>query len=245
MGNLAFSIALKQIHRFVWFVTCAVLLQLLIFHIQTGPPVQLTPETSHIPEVFVPQREYRPSSPTNIPAALRTTIKFCTKSGSGFPVKDALEGRYADLVGRDDTNMFQQCSSSISIRIEVSLWRFSNQMRSSFRFSGLDISPGDDRYASNLFTSVRYWMSCLQMKTKDWCKPSRPINLAKLATEVAKLLRAFMDVRVESLYLSIQRSLLPLGGADPARPKGWPRMESRPCRLDLHKRQQGCAYISS
>ena len=70
---------------------------------------------------MVPQRPYLSRNSKIGPARGAHRIDFTMKEGGGFAVRDALDENYVGLVLRDDTTMFVHCSSSISIRFEVSV----------------------------------------------------------------------------------------------------------------------------
>jgi hypothetical protein len=68
---------------------------------------------------MIPQREYRSRTSQNAPLNTAGYVEFNTPVGSGFPITDALEDRFVNLIGRDDTDILVGCGASISIRIEV------------------------------------------------------------------------------------------------------------------------------
>jgi hypothetical protein len=67
-------------------------------------------------EIFVPQDPYKPYGKEFV--AKYSPIQFINDSEEGMLLRDALEGKYQGLWGRDDS-MFVGFGSSISLRIQV------------------------------------------------------------------------------------------------------------------------------
>jgi hypothetical protein len=125
-------------------------------------------------EIFVPQNPYKPYGRDFM--AKHPPIQFMSDFMEGMLLRDALEGKYQGLWGRDDS-MFVGFGSSISLRIQV-------------------------RTFANTFQACPHLFLCLKIKgyelcrhriyTMDWCSPPKPITLAKLSTGIARCLEKFI-----------------------------------------------------
>lgn len=80
---------------------------------------------------MVPQKRYKPHTSSDRrryvdEVNLEPSIDFYMSHSDelGIPLKDALHGRFAKLVGRDEP-MFQDRGPSMSVRINVSLFAIS------------------------------------------------------------------------------------------------------------------------
>jgi hypothetical protein len=72
----------------------------------------------------VPQKQYKPHTSSHYvdEVVLESAIHFYMHEPDelGIPLRDALDGRFARLTGRDEP-MFKERGASISVRINVSL----------------------------------------------------------------------------------------------------------------------------
>ena len=107
----------------------------------------------------MPQKCYRPSTSSDRrryvgEVNLEPSITFFMQEPdeAGIPLGDAMHGRFARLVSRDE-RMFQERGPSVSVRINVSLAPHSFAMSlalTMYKPSGLDINPGAARYPQEI-----------------------------------------------------------------------------------------------
>ena len=88
---------------------------------------------------MVPQKRYKPNTSSERrryvdEVNLEPAIFFFMQNPdeSGIPLRDALHGRFARLVGRDEP-MFRECGPSISVRINVSVTPHSFSVSGTFQ----------------------------------------------------------------------------------------------------------------
>lgn len=166
------------------------------------------------------QRFYRPRKNAN--GIQLQKISFSVEGQKGFPLSDALGRRYNGLDGRDEP--FITIGSSVSSRLEVS--RNSNVLIHVILNFLLPQFFGYPSWSCQVcFRPALAWSSILivrsQFRAFDWHKPPQRILKSKLATEIAKSVKKFIeenkhaeidvifaDRRVGPGYIDLDRLLL-------------------------------------
>lgn len=140
---------------------------------------------------MVPQKRYKPYTSSDRRRYvdefnIEPSIDFYMQKPDeeGISLKDALHGRFARLVARDEP-MFREPGPSISIRISVSI---------SVSCTGSVL----------VLTMLSQWPGyqpwSRQIPTRDFRNPPGPISRAKLAKNVAKSVARFIVVRINSIH---------------------------------------------
>jgi hypothetical protein len=108
-------------------------------------------------------------------------IEFDHNFKGVMSLRDAMDGEYQGLLGRDDP-MFLGFGSSISLRIQVRM--FVNTLKVVLIVS-----------TSFLCLKIKGYEPWHQkIYTMDWCSPPRPITRAKLSTNIARHVKKFIQV---------------------------------------------------
>jgi hypothetical protein len=103
---------------------------------------------------------------------------------SGIPLRDALHGRFARLVGRDEP-MFREHGPSVSVRINVSVIPHSFAVSGTFKCT-------NTYWYTNQWPGYQPWSRTIP--TRDFRNPPGPITRSKLAKNVAKSVGRFIMV---------------------------------------------------
>ena len=138
---------------------------------------------------MVPQKRYKPHISSDRrryvdEVNLEQPITFFMQKPdeAGISLKDAMHGRFARLVARDEP-MFQERGPSVVVRINVSLARTT--------LPCYCIGPDG---AQTQWPGYQPWSR--QVPTRDFRNPPGPITRAKLAKNVSKAVARFIFVRM-------------------------------------------------
>ena len=134
---------------------------------------------------LVPQVLYQSKTSKLDETSQVAPIWFVTQNMNGFPMRNALDAKYTGLVDRDDQIFSLQGPCSITLRI---LW------------PGYRPWERQVDYFSLLSRTNLDLLCVPQIRTRNWQSPPRPVTLAKLATDIAKSVKRFIDVRPRNLY---------------------------------------------
>ena len=150
---------------------------------------------------MVPQKRYKPHTSSDRRCYVEEfqpepSIYFYMSKPDelGIPLRDALHGRFAKLVGRDEP-MFQDNRPSISVRLNVSL------TRAALLYHLSNISVSVSNAIQNQWPGYQPWSR--QIPTRDFRNPPGPITRSKLAKNVAKSVNRFIVVGAISRVIAI------------------------------------------
>ena len=129
---------------------------------------------------------------------------FVVHNQSGMPLQDAMDGKFAGLVGRDEEMIVRCNSTAISLRIQVHiclplpLIDFWTKGLLTIPFtsprSGLGINPGPVMYVYHNLVEPTGDLIHLQINTLDRKKPRGAITRSKLAYKITRAVGSFIEV---------------------------------------------------
>jgi hypothetical protein len=118
---------------------------------------------------MVPQKRYKPHTSSDrrryVEEVQLEPSTYFSMSGPGelgIPLRDALHGRFAKLVGRDEPILFQERGPSISVRLNVSSGQlccitcqiYPNPYLTLYKTSGQVINRGVVRFLQKIFATL-------------------------------------------------------------------------------------------
>lgn len=124
-------------------------------------------------------------------------IGFSVNGARGFNMESALAQRFRGLDGRDDT-VLKDANGPVSCRLLVGrltdLALTMNARLSSFghQFPGYQVNRAAQVRISRVSPFV-YPLICFQIAVRNWKKPPTPIPRSKLAYEIAKRVKQYLD----------------------------------------------------
>lgn len=123
-------------------------------------------------------------------------IEFFIDGKKGIRLSDALEGKWDGFEGRDDRCLFENSRAQIMLRLLVRLsvvFPPLEQWLSFVQFIGCP--PWESKVNLDQISLLRLVSSIFKVPTADYGAGRRPITREKLAEQVAKSVRRFLEVR--------------------------------------------------